>query len=247
MLLSSPSLVLHLRSSGAPHFCSRASFARDFTPGEHVALKNNSEMSQWPNTALQVVRRPRTSPVNPAKLIVVTLGVFICAVAVLGAVSFYRDYPRVSTSFAVLLLLLLALAWHGNYHRTRDMALSESILANSPCPQCGTRYGTSAAYAAFHPLPPLEPTIDDDFGVSDVTCPACGAKSWYSRDSHELEFPPQLRAIQLFPDLGVSNSRLNQEFVRRQNQYQKDNNQYFADPEWPAKLAREADDAIKHQ
>ena len=57
----------------------------------------------------------------------------------------------------------------------------------------------------------------------------------------------QQRAIQLFPHLAVSNSRLNQEFVRRHNQYQKDNKQYFTDPEWPTKLAREANEAIKHR
>jgi hypothetical protein len=57
----------------------------------------------------------------------------------------------------------------------------------------------------------------------------------------------QQRAIQLFPDLGVANSRLNQEFLRLHNQYQKDNKQYFADPEWPTKLAQEANEAIKRQ
>lgn len=57
----------------------------------------------------------------------------------------------------------------------------------------------------------------------------------------------QQRAIRLFPDLAVPNSRLNQEFIRRHNQYQKDNKQYFVDPEWPTKLAKEANEAIKHQ
>ena len=51
---------------------------------------------------------------------------------------------------------------------------------------------------------------------------------------------PQQRAVKLFPELGVANSKLNQEFVRRYKQYQAQNPAYFYNPEWPTQLARES-------
>lgn len=60
-----------------------------------------------------------------------------------------------------------------------------------------------------------------------------------------LAMTPQKRAVQLFPDLGVTGSRLNREFLRRFTQYQKDNPSYFNNPEWPTQLARESDAAIR--
>ena len=54
----------------------------------------------------------------------------------------------------------------------------------------------------------------------------------------------QQRAIQLYPELGIMNSPLNQEFVRRYRKYQLENKRYFDDPEWPTALAKESKDAL---
>jgi hypothetical protein len=48
------------------------------------------------------------------------------------------------------------------------------------------------------------------------------------------------RAIQLYPNLAIANSELNQEFVRRYRRYKMQNPSYFNDPEWPTKLATES-------
>lgn len=53
------------------------------------------------------------------------------------------------------------------------------------------------------------------------------------------------RAVSLFPQLSVPNSPLNREFVRRYNDYQVKAKSYFDDPEWPSKLAKECDEALK--
>lgn len=52
------------------------------------------------------------------------------------------------------------------------------------------------------------------------------------------------RAMLAFPQLAVLNSPLNREFVRRYNLYQKEHREYFEDPDWPTKLARESAAAI---
>jgi hypothetical protein len=50
--------------------------------------------------------------------------------------------------------------------------------------------------------------------------------------------------VRAFPELAVANSPLNREFVRRYNLYRKENREYFEDPDWPTKLARESAAAI---
>ena len=52
------------------------------------------------------------------------------------------------------------------------------------------------------------------------------------------------RAMLAFPQLAVLNSPLNREFVRRYHLYLKDRREYFEDPDWPTKLARESAAAI---
>jgi len=52
------------------------------------------------------------------------------------------------------------------------------------------------------------------------------------------------RAVLAFPQVAVANSPLNREFVRRYNLYQKEHREYFQDPDWPTKLARESAAAI---
>jgi hypothetical protein len=57
----------------------------------------------------------------------------------------------------------------------------------------------------------------------------------------------QQRAIALYPELGVANSRFNREFLVRYRKYQQDNRHYFDDPEWPSKLAKETKDGIEQR
>lgn len=52
------------------------------------------------------------------------------------------------------------------------------------------------------------------------------------------------RAIQLFPELAIASSPLNQEFLKRYRKYQSENIRYFDDPEWPTALARESKNAL---
>jgi hypothetical protein len=55
----------------------------------------------------------------------------------------------------------------------------------------------------------------------------------------------QQRAMKLYPELAVPHSKLNQEFIRRYRQYQKNNPGYFSDPEWPTRLAAESQSALR--
>ena len=54
----------------------------------------------------------------------------------------------------------------------------------------------------------------------------------------------QKRAIAIYPALGVAGSPLNREFVARHKRYQTEKPDFFADPEWPTKLAVECAKAI---
>lgn len=56
----------------------------------------------------------------------------------------------------------------------------------------------------------------------------------------------QQRAVQLYPELAVANSKLNQEFIRLYHQYQRSNPAFFNDPEWPTTLARECQAAVRN-
>ena len=49
----------------------------------------------------------------------------------------------------------------------------------------------------------------------------------------------QRKAIQLYPALAVAGSLLNNEFVTRMKRYQKENPDFFIDPDWPIRLAKE--------
>jgi hypothetical protein len=52
------------------------------------------------------------------------------------------------------------------------------------------------------------------------------------------------RAVTLYPELGVANSALNREFLRRYHLYQAENPSYFSDPDWPTRLAQESAEAL---
>jgi hypothetical protein len=55
----------------------------------------------------------------------------------------------------------------------------------------------------------------------------------------------QRKAVELYPDLAISGSPLNQQFVARLKRYKAENAKFFAEPDWPIRLAKECDDAIK--
>jgi len=60
---------------------------------------------------------------------------------------------------------------------------------------------------------------------------------WPSRITSEAE--GRREALRLYPSLGVPNSPLNVEFVRRYKQCQQQNPQFFRDPAWPVTLVKE--------
>ena len=55
----------------------------------------------------------------------------------------------------------------------------------------------------------------------------------------------QQRAMKSFPQLGIANSPLNREFLRRYQTYQKADPDFFHNPNWPVILARESQDALR--
>jgi hypothetical protein len=57
-------------------------------------------------------------------------------------------------------------------------------------------------------------------------------------------FAAQQRAVKLYPDLAVADSKLNREFLRRYKLYRKENPAYFNNPEWPTALAGECQKAL---
>jgi hypothetical protein len=55
----------------------------------------------------------------------------------------------------------------------------------------------------------------------------------------------QKEAVRRYPDLAITGSKLNTEFVLRYKQYKLVRPDYFRDPSWPFKLAEESVEAIK--
>lgn len=53
----------------------------------------------------------------------------------------------------------------------------------------------------------------------------------------------QREAIKLFPELGVAGSPLNKEFVERMKRYRAEKQEFFAEPDWPIRLAKECKEA----
>ena len=53
----------------------------------------------------------------------------------------------------------------------------------------------------------------------------------------------QLRAVELYPELGESGSPLNKAFVERMKRYQTEKKEFFAEPDWPVRLAKECIEA----
>ena len=54
----------------------------------------------------------------------------------------------------------------------------------------------------------------------------------------------QRKAIELYPDVGVAGSRLNKEFVARVKRYQSEKKDFFVEPDWPIRLAKECSEDL---
>lgn len=54
----------------------------------------------------------------------------------------------------------------------------------------------------------------------------------------------QQKAVALYPDVGVASSPLNKEFVARMKRYQAEKKEFFTEPDWPIRLAKECDEDL---
>jgi hypothetical protein len=87
-----------------------------------------------------------------------------------------------------------------------------------------------------------------DGGIQSVTDLATQLQE-SERQEQLAEFSrdPQLaqqKAVELYPDLGVAGSDLNKEFIARMKRYQVDKTYFFADADWPIRLAKECSEDL---
>jgi hypothetical protein len=54
----------------------------------------------------------------------------------------------------------------------------------------------------------------------------------------------QKKAVELYPDLGVAGSELNKEFISRMKRYKVEKQDFFSEPDWPIRLAKECSDDL---
>jgi hypothetical protein len=54
----------------------------------------------------------------------------------------------------------------------------------------------------------------------------------------------QAKAAELYPDLAIPGSALNKEFLGRFRRYQSEKKEYFSQPDWPIRLAKECSEAL---
>ena len=54
----------------------------------------------------------------------------------------------------------------------------------------------------------------------------------------------QLKSVALYPNVGVAGSPLNTEFVARMKRYQAEKKEFFAEPDWPIRLAKECNEDL---
>ena len=54
----------------------------------------------------------------------------------------------------------------------------------------------------------------------------------------------QQKAIELYPDVGVAGSALNKEFVDRAKRYRTEKKEFFTEPDWPVRLAKECSETL---
>jgi hypothetical protein len=58
-----------------------------------------------------------------------------------------------------------------------------------------------------------------------------------SEEHARREEQSKLEAVALYPELGVAGTAVNREFVRRYKLYRTINPAFFAEPDWPIRLA----------
>lgn len=133
------------------------------------------------------MRSEAPSPIGRAGVIVVVMvGTVLAGLATFGVVQFVRDYPTASAWLLGSFLALVTLASVFDARQRRRRRESQAVLAALRCPNCQTPFGKAAAHVAFHPPPPPEPWIVDNFGWLGVTCPRCGAVATHHPDSGGL-------------------------------------------------------------
>lgn len=54
----------------------------------------------------------------------------------------------------------------------------------------------------------------------------------------------QKKAVALYPDVAVAGSPLNKEFVAQMKRYQAEKKEFFAEPDWPIRLAKECNEKL---
>jgi hypothetical protein len=54
----------------------------------------------------------------------------------------------------------------------------------------------------------------------------------------------QQKAIELYPEVAVAGSPLNKEFVARMKRYQAEKKEFFDEPDWPIRLAKECSEDL---
>jgi hypothetical protein len=114
-----------------------------------------------------------------------------------------------------------------------DVAYGAALVLVVPSALPKTTHEAFARIPDFHLAAPTSTTP-----AAAGPTPAATSSSADSREA-------QQRAIALYPDLAVAHSKLNQEFVRRYQQYQKVDPGYFNNPEWPTHLAHESQGALR--
>ena len=73
---------------------------------------------------------------------------------------------------------------------------------------------------------------------------AAGSGKVAKKEAAETAMIAQRKAIELYPDLSVADSPLNKEFRERMTIYRIKKKEFFAEPDWPVRLAKECSDAL---
>jgi hypothetical protein len=73
---------------------------------------------------------------------------------------------------------------------------------------------------------------------------AAGAGEVAKKEAAETAMTAQRKAIELYPDLSVADSPLNKEFRERMTIYRIEKKEFFAEPDWPTRLAKECSEAL---
>lgn len=132
--------------------------------------------------------------------------------------------PRLLSLLAVGALVLLSFACYSVFHHLEKGP--ESVPLSLPIPPRGTPQQVST------PAPEVKATEPIATSPTPVAAKTPPPMPTASADANE-------RAMQKYPHLGVAGSPFNRLFVLRYNRYREDNPDFFAEPEWPTKLADE--------